>query len=109
MAGLALSAVNAARSGWFDVLKPRPSEPVRPLAPVASTKDAEPVPQQPAPKSSQQVLVIDEQSQHVADYGTSASEGAWVSGSEESLGYCYRQGLQPLKAKLVGKTSGRTI
>ena len=24
MAGLALSAVNAARSGWLDVLKPRP-------------------------------------------------------------------------------------
>ena len=28
MAGLALSAVNAARSGWLDVLKPRPSVPV---------------------------------------------------------------------------------
>ena len=76
---------------------------------VASTKDAEPVPQQPEPTSSPQVLVIEEPSQPVADYGTSASEGAWVSGPEESLGYRYRQGLQPLKAKLVGKTSGRMI
>ena len=109
MAGLALSVVNAARSGWLDVLKPRPSVPVRPPAPEASTKDAEPLPQQPAPTSSPQVLVIDEPGQHVADYGTSASEGAWVSGPEESLGYRYRQGLKPLKAKLVGKTSGRTI
>ena len=36
MAGLALSVVNAARSGWLDVLKPHPSVAVRPLAPVAS-------------------------------------------------------------------------
>ena len=45
MAGLALSVVNAACSGWLDVLKPRPSVPVRPPAPEASTKDAEPLPQ----------------------------------------------------------------
>ena len=32
-----------------------------------------------------------------------------MSGHEESLGYRYRQGLQPLKAKLVGEMSGRTI
>ena len=32
--------------------------------------------------------------------------GEWSRGI---LGYRYRQGLQPLKAKLVGKTSGRTI
>ena len=32
-----------------------------------------------------------------------------MSGPEESLGYRYRQGLKPLKAKLVGETSGRTI
>ena len=89
MAGSALAVVNAARSGWLDVLVPRPSLAVRPLAAVASTQDAEPVPQQPAPKSSPQVLVIDEPGQHVADYGTSAAEGAWVHGPEESLGYRY--------------------
>ena len=66
MAGSALAVVNAARSGWLDVLKPRPLVAVRPLAPVASTQDAEPVPQQPAPKSSPQVLVIDESGQHLS-------------------------------------------
>ncbi|UPM49252.1 hypothetical protein MY494_07790 [Synechococcus sp. A10-1-5-1] len=109
MAGLAFSAVNAARSGWFDALKPRPSVPVRPPAPVATRKDGDQASQKPAPKPTSQVLVIDEPGKHVADYGTSASEGAWMSGPEESLGYRYRNGLQPLKAKLLGQTSGRTI
>jgi hypothetical protein len=107
MAGVAFSVVNAARSGWLDALsslrKPRPAAPVD--SPQPSSNQGKPAPK-PAP---QQVLVIDEPSQHVADYGTAASEGAWVSGSEESLGYRYRQGLKPLKAKLRGQTSGRTI
>lgn len=106
MAGVAFSVVNAARSGWLDALsslrKPRPAAPVD--SPQPSSNQGK-----PAPKSAPQVLVIEEPSQHVADYGTAASEGAWVSGPEESLGYRYRQGLKPLKAKLRGQTSGRTI
>ncbi|MGA0989949.1 MAG: hypothetical protein ACO3SX_09955, partial [Vulcanococcus sp.] len=106
MAGVAFSVVNAARSGWLDALsslrKPGPAAPVD--SPEPSSNQGK-----PTPKSAPQVLVIEEPSQHVADYGTAASEGAWVSGPEESLGYRYRQGLKPLKAKLRGQTSGRTI
>lgn len=106
MAGVAFSVVNAARSGWLDALsslrKPRSAAPVDTPQPSIATE-------KPAPKPAPQVLVIDEPSQHVADYGTAASEGAWVSGPEQSLGYRYRQGLKPLKAKLRGQASGRTI
>ncbi|NDD45911.1 MAG: hypothetical protein EBZ24_11020 [Synechococcaceae bacterium WB9_4xB_025] len=75
MAGVAFSVVNGARSGWLDALsslrKPRPAAPVDSPQPSIN-RGAQVTTEKPAPKPATQVLVIDEPSQHVADYGTAS-------------------------------------
>lgn len=103
MLGLAMSVVNLQRSGfWVNKVASDPTS-----APSTPTPAAPSAPVDAKPRSVPRV--VDEPSQHVADYGTPASEGAWVSGPQESLGYRYREGLKPLRARLIGKNSGREI
>ena len=107
MLGLAMSVVNLQRSGWFSstwsaLLGPPQKTAATTNQPTASTAES-PAPAPALPR------VIDEGSRHVGDYGTPASEGAWVSGPEQSLGYRYRTGLKPLRSRLVGQDSGRVI
>ena len=94
MLGLAMSVVNLQR-----LLQKTAATTNQPTASTAESHAPAPAPPR----------VIDEGSRHVGDYGTPASEGAWVSGPEQSLGYRYRTGLKPMRARLVGQDSGRVI
>ena len=121
MTGLAMSLINLQRRGWISthwsaLLRPfsqqrvTKSEPINQGSVSAQSPNGGSVRPQPL-KTSAPALprVIDEGSRHVGDYGTPASEGAWVSGPEQSLGYRYRTGLKPLRSRLVGQDSGRVI
>lgn len=46
---------------------------------------------------------------YVADYGTPKTEGAWVSGPHEPLGYRYKAGLAEIRSKLVEEKTGSVI
>jgi len=46
---------------------------------------------------------------YTADYGTPKTEGAWLSSPSEPLGYRYKQGLAPMRSRLIEENSGNVI
>jgi len=46
---------------------------------------------------------------YTADYGTPRTEGAWLSGSSEPLGYRYKEGLSPMRSRLIEQETGKVI
>jgi len=104
MLGLAMSVVNLQR-----LLQKPAATTNQPTASRAESSAPTPAPTPAPAPAPAPPKVIDEGSRHLGDYGTPASEGAWVSGPEQSLGYRYRTGLKPLRSHLVGQDSGRVI
>jgi len=121
MTGLAMSLINLQRSGWISthwsalvrpfsqnrLTRSQPTSQGNASAQSTSKSSVQPQPLETSAPALPRVM--DEGSRHVGDYGTPASEGAWVSGPEQSLGYRYRTGLKPLRSRLVGQDSGRVI